>query len=67
LYRLHFNEDELELIELRDSFTYEYKGKVDKITVRPASQFIQDLSDLENILVQMNVEKDARVKEFEKK
>jgi excinuclease UvrABC helicase subunit UvrB len=25
LYRLHFNEDELELIELRDSFTYEYK------------------------------------------
>ena len=67
LYRLHFNEDELELIELRDSFTYEYKWKVDKIVVRPASQFIQDLSDLENILKQMEVEKDNRVKEFEKK
>jgi len=67
LYRLHFNEDELELIELRDSFTYEYKWKVDKITVRPASQFIQDLSDLENILKQMEAEKETRVKEFEKK
>ena len=67
LYRLHFNEDELELIELRDSFTYEYKWKVDKIVVRPASQFLQDVSDLENILKQMEAEKETRVKEFEKK
>jgi hypothetical protein len=35
--------------------------------VRPASQFIQDLSDLENILKQMEAEKETRVKEFEKK
>ncbi len=67
LYRLHFNEEELELIELRDSLTYEYKGKTNKIVVRPASQFIQDMSDLENILIKMDIEKNNRVKEFEKK
>ena len=33
VYRLHFNEDTLELIELRDSLTYEYHSKVTKITV----------------------------------
>lgn len=67
LYRLHFNEEELELIELRDSLTYEYKGKTNKIVVRPASQFIQDMSDLDNILIKMDIEKNNRVKEFEKK
>lgn len=67
LYRLYFNEEELEMIELRDSLTYEYKGKVDKIIVWPATQFLQDLSDLDNILIKMNDEKEKRVKEFEKK
>ena len=66
IYRLHFNEEHLELIELRDSTSYEFKGKVDKITVRPATQFLQDVSDLEHILTQMNEEKEERVKEFEK-
>ena len=66
LWRLHFNEDELEFIELRDSVTYEYKGKKEHIWIWPATQFLQDISDLENILTQMNEEKDNRVKEFEK-
>jgi hypothetical protein len=35
--------------------------------VWPATQFIQDISHLEEILEQMNIEKDLRVKEFEKK
>lgn len=67
LYRLYFNEEELELIELRDSLTYEFKWKVDKIVVRPATQFLQDVSDLEKIFGQMDKEKEARVKEFKKK
>ncbi|HCB51040.1 TPA: hypothetical protein DEP21_00360 [Patescibacteria group bacterium] len=66
LYRLHFNEDELEFIEVRDATTYEYKGKKDHVWIWPATQFLQDISDLENILTQMNTEKDLRVKEFEK-
>lgn len=66
LYRLHFNEERLELIELRDSMSYEFKGKVNKITVWPATQFLQDVTDLEAILVQMDEEKEERAKEFEK-
>lgn len=67
LFRLHFNEDILEFIELRDSVTFEYKGKKEHITIWPANQFLQDTSDLETILLKINEEKELRVKEFEKK
>jgi excinuclease UvrABC helicase subunit UvrB len=67
VYRLHFNEELLELIELRDSLTYEFHSKVNKITVWPATQFLQDVTDLDHILVAMNEEKEERVKEFEAK
>jgi excinuclease UvrABC helicase subunit UvrB len=67
VYRLHFNEELLELIELRDSTTYDFVGKVNKITIWPATQFLQDVSNLEEILIQMNEEKEERVKEFEAK
>ena len=66
IYRLHFNEEKLDLIELRDSTSYEFAGKKDKITIWPATQFLQDVSDLEQILDKMNTEKQLRVKEFEK-
>ena len=66
LFRLHFNEDILEFIELRDSVTFEYKGKKDHVTIWPANQFLQDTSDLETILLKMDQEKELRVKEFEK-
>lgn len=64
VYRLHFNEETLELIELKDATSFEYKGKLNKITVRPATQFLQDITDLDVILEQMNAEKEMRVKEF---
>jgi len=66
LFRLHFNEDVLEFIELRDSVTFEYKGKKEHVTIWPANQFLQDTSDLETILLKMDQEKELRVKEFEK-
>ena len=65
VYRLHFNEDNLELIELKDSVTFDHKENKHKVTIWPATQFLQDVSDLETILEQMNAEKDLRVKEFE--
>jgi excinuclease ABC subunit B len=65
LYRLHFNEDILEFIEIRDAVTFEYKGKRDHIRIWPATQFLQDTSDLENILQAMDQEKETRVKEFQ--
>ncbi len=67
LFRLHFDEDVLEFIELRDSTSFEFHGKKEKIFIWPATQFLQDISDLEAILVKMDKEKELRVKEFEKK
>jgi hypothetical protein len=57
----------LEFIELRDSTSFEFHGKKEKIFIWPATQFLQDISDLDAILVKMDTEKEFRVKEFEKK
>jgi len=65
LYRLHFNDDVLEFIEVRDSTTFEYKGKKEYIWIWPATQFLQNTSDLEKILQLMDQEKEARAKEFQ--
>jgi excinuclease ABC subunit B len=79
VYRCIFNDDQLEKIEFRDSTTMKLVDENDmwqlyygwwhphKVIVWPATQFIQDISHLEEILEQMNIEKDLRVKEFEKK
>ncbi len=79
VYRCIFNDEKLETIEFRDSTTMKlvdekntgelYYGwwHAHKIIVWPATQFIQDTSHIEEILDQMKVEKDMRVKEFEKK
>lgn len=51
---------------MRDAQSYELKASVQKAMIRPATQYLQDVSDLETILQQMNAEKELRVKEFEK-
>ena len=66
VYRLHFNEDMLELIELKDSLSFEHRENKTKVTLWPATQFLQDISDIDTILEQMDAEKELRVKEFEK-
>lgn len=66
VYRFHFDEEKLTFIELRDSLTYEFKGERKSISIWPATQFLQDVTDLEVILAQMDAEKELRVKEFEK-
>jgi len=65
IYRLHFNEELLELIEIKDAVSFANKGNTDKVTIRPATQYLQDLSDIEPILTKMNAEMELRVKEFE--
>jgi len=66
LYRCFFDEDVIERIEQRDSLTYELKSPVQKAMLWPATQYLQDTSDLELILQEINAEKELRVKEFEK-
>ena len=50
MYRCFFDEDFLEMIEIRDSLTYELKHTTTQIILWPATQYIQDTSDLETIL-----------------
>ena len=66
LYRCFFDEEFLERIEMRDAQSYELKAPVQKAMIRPATQYLQDVSDLETILQQMDAEKELRIKEFEK-
>ena len=66
LYRCFFDEQTLERIEKRDSLSYELLEPVQKTMLWPATQYLQDVSDLEKILQQMDAEKELRVKEFEK-
>ena len=51
---------------MRDAQSYEHKDPVQKAMIRPATQYLQDVSDLETILQQMDAEKELRIKEFEK-
>ena len=66
LYRCFFDEDIIERIEQRDSLTYELKSPVQKAMLWPATQYLQDTSDLKLILQEINTEKELRVKEFKK-
>lgn len=66
VYRLIFDEERLEMIEIKDSVTFESKGTIDKVSIWPATQYLQDLSDIDPILEQINAEMELRVKEFEK-
>jgi excinuclease ABC subunit B len=54
----------LEFIEIRDATTFEYKGKKEFIWIWPATQFLQNTEDLQNIIKKMDQEKETRVKEF---
>lgn len=63
---LFFDEEFLERIEKRDSLTYELQTIEQKAMLWPATQYLQDTTDLEQILAQMQAEKELRVKEFEK-
>ncbi len=67
VYKCYFDEEYLERIEIRDSLTFELKKQTSQILLRPATQYLQDVGDLECVLQQMDAEKTLRVKEFEKK
>ena len=66
VYRLHFTDEVLEYIEKKDSLTWETIGNTSLPNVRiwPATQYIQDTSDMKNILIQIEDEMNTRVKEL---
>ena len=56
----------IERIEIRDSVTFELKTQTNQVILWPATQYLQDTNDLETILQQIDLEKELRIKEFEK-
>jgi len=66
-YRLIFDENELELIQVKDGLTFEDMGTANKVNVRPATQFMQDMEWLDDILKQIKKDLDERVKYFKDK
>jgi excinuclease ABC subunit B len=66
LFRVIFNEDTIETIQIKDANSFRDKGLKEKIIIWPSSQYIQDLSDLEGILKKIEKEMEARVEEEEK-
>lgn len=66
LYRLFFDDTTLEMIQIKDSTTYEPKGTTDHITIWPATQYMQDMSSLKQTTDAITAEMEKRVAWFEK-
>jgi len=64
LWRLYFNDTTLECIQLRDPLTFAPLDTVDRCTVWPATQFLQNLDNLTAILKAIEEELHERVKWF---
>lgn len=66
IYRLIFNDRTLELIQVKDALTYKLKWTYDHITIWPATQFLQNTSDLKAVLARIEKEMLERVAYFDK-
>jgi excinuclease UvrABC helicase subunit UvrB len=47
LYRLMFNEDELEHIQVIHPMTFQPQGQLDSLTIWPGTQYLQDMTNVE--------------------
>ncbi|MEI7477105.1 MAG: DEAD/DEAH box helicase family protein [bacterium] len=65
VYRLLFNETELEMIQIKDSLSFKDLGTTPKVHIWPSSQYLQDMSDLQSILARITQEMEVRTKELE--
>ena len=64
--RCFFDEDRLEMIQLKDSLTYEPRGTLTHTTIWPATQYLQNVENLTEILDNILKEMDARATDLEK-
>lgn len=64
IYRLIFDEDVLERIQLKDPLTWKDVGFVSHIRIWPATQFLQDMEGLDQILEEILQEMRERVQEL---
>ena len=66
VYRCFFDEEKLEFIQLKDAVSFEDRGKVDKAIIWPATQYLQNVEDLNSILDNMLLEMNARADDLDK-
>ncbi len=66
VYRLIFDENELVMIQAKDATSWQNIWNRSKITIWPATQFLQQMDDLDNILEAIKTELDERVAELKK-
>ncbi len=67
LYRLFFNFNELEHIEKKNALTFEHQWESQAITVRPATQYLQDMEKTEDVIKAIKIDLDERLKRYEKR
>lgn len=56
IYRLFFDEEVLVKIQQKDSLTFEMIQELDQLVIWPKSQYMQDMSNIDHILVQIETE-----------
>lgn len=67
VYRLIFNDDLLELIQVKDALTFDVQENTDRVVIWPATQYLQDMEWVQEILQQIEREMEERVAFFEKR
>ena len=66
IYRIHFDEEEVVFIEKKDPIRWERIWTTKKVTIWPATQFMQNMDNLPTILKQIKEELNARIEYFKK-
>ncbi len=64
LYRLMFDEDTLEHIQVIHPITFQQQWQLDSVTIWPGTQYLQDMNDTEKILNQMSIEMEIHHKKL---
>ncbi len=66
VYRCLFDDETLTHIQVRDSQTFATKSMIQQVTIRPATQYVQDIGDIQIKLDQILRELAVRTSELEK-
>ena len=67
IYRIHFDDDTIIFIEKKHPQTWKQLWKLQKTTIWPATQFLQNMDNLEYILKQIENELSWRIEYFKKR
>lgn len=66
VYRLLFNDTTLEVIQVKDALTFRLEGMRQHVHLRPATQYMQNLDGVDEIVNAIEAEMRERVARFEK-